>query len=115
MLSLGSVRACIPVLVPEDYHKISTSTCTISVDSKRNKTHHPCPSSRVRIPLNENSLGSGARGTDAIDGGLVEGGNERVVHVMVLVVGVEYYVPLGFKVLLLISWSISMYLREETS
>jgi hypothetical protein len=114
MLSLGSVRACIPVLVPEDYHKISTSTCIISVNSKRNKTHHPRPSPRVRIPLDENSLGSGARGTDAIDGGLVEGGNERVVHVMVLIVGVEDHVPLGLEVLLLVSRSISMYLREET-
>ena len=114
MLSLGSVRACIPVLVPEDYHNISTSTYTVSVNSKRNKTHHPRPSPRIRIPLDENSLGSGARGTDAIDGGLIEGCNERVGHVMVLIVGVEDYLPIGFKVLLLISWSISMYLREET-
>jgi hypothetical protein len=113
MLSLGSVRACIPVLVPEDSIKSALPLATTSVNSKRNKTHHPRPSPCIRIPLNKNSLGSGARGTDAIDGGLIEGCNERVGHVMVLIVGVEDYLPIGFKVLLLISRSISMYLGEE--
>ena len=47
------------------------------------------PGTRPRVALNEDVLASGASGADGVDGGLVELADERVVHVVVLVVGVE--------------------------
>jgi hypothetical protein len=42
-------------------------------------------------------LRGGARGADAVYGGLVEVEDEGVGHVVVFVVGIEYYVRVGFE------------------
>lgn len=49
----------------------------------------PGPGARVRVALDEDVLGGGAGGADAVDGGLVQVQDECLVHVVVLVVGVE--------------------------
>ncbi len=49
----------------------------------------PCPSPSPRVSFDQDRLGGGACGTDAVDTGLVEGDDELLVHVMKLVVGVE--------------------------
>jgi hypothetical protein len=47
------------------------------------------PCSGPRIAFNKDVLRGGAGGADAVDSGLVKTRHERVVHVVVLVVGVE--------------------------
>lgn len=47
------------------------------------------PSTTPRVALDEDVLGRGAGVADGVDGGLVQLVDERVVHVVVLVVGVE--------------------------
>ena len=49
----------------------------------------PGPGTRVRVALDEDVLRGGARATDGGDGGLVEVEDEGLVHIVVLVVGVE--------------------------
>ena len=49
----------------------------------------PRPGARVGVAFRCDVLGGGAGGADAVDGGLVEGDDEGLVHVVVLVVGVE--------------------------
>jgi hypothetical protein len=55
----------------------------------------PCPG--IGIAFYEDGLRGGAGGTDAVYGGLVEVEDERVGHVVVLVVGVKDYVRVGFE------------------
>jgi hypothetical protein len=50
---------------------------------------YPEPSARVRVTLHKDVLAGGPGSTNAVDGSLVKLRNERVGHVMVLVVGVE--------------------------
>jgi len=49
----------------------------------------PSPGAAVGIAFDEDGLRGGAGGADAVDGGLVEGDHELLVHVVVFVVGVE--------------------------
>lgn len=50
---------------------------------------YPSPSTGVGISLHKDVLARGTSRPDAVDGSLVELCNEGVVHVMVLIVGVE--------------------------
>lgn len=50
---------------------------------------YPSPSAAVGVFLDKDALACGTSRPDAVDGGLVELRNETVVHVMVLIVGVE--------------------------
>ena len=58
---------------------------------------HPSPGSGPRVALDENILRCGACCSDAIDGGLVGTQDERVVYVVILVVGVEDDLAVGGK------------------
>lgn len=49
----------------------------------------PAVGTGVRVTLNKDVLGGGAGLADGVDGGLIEAGNKRVFHVVVLVVGVK--------------------------
>ncbi len=49
----------------------------------------PRPGAGPRVALDKDVLRRGARGADAVDGGLVEVEDEGLVHVVELVVGVE--------------------------
>ena len=55
----------------------------------------PGPGACVDVAFDEDGLGGGAGGADAVDGGLVEGDDELLVHVVVFVVGVEQDVGVG--------------------
>ena len=47
------------------------------------------PGTAPRVGLQEDELASGTRSTDAFDSGLIQVGDELVVHIVVLVVGIE--------------------------
>jgi len=50
---------------------------------------YPSPSASVRVTFHEDVLARGTGRADAVDSGLVELCDEGVVHVVVLIVGVE--------------------------
>ncbi len=58
---------------------------------------NPSPGASVRVAFDKDGLGGGARGADAGDSGLVEGGDKGVGHVVVFVVSVKDYVRVGFE------------------
>jgi hypothetical protein len=57
---------------------------------KRNKLRiYPVPGAGPRVPLDEDVLRGGSGASDAVDGLLVQHGDDRVVLIVELVVGVE--------------------------
>ena len=50
---------------------------------------YPCPGAGPGVALDEDVLRCGACCADTVDGGLVKAEDERVVHVVILIVGVE--------------------------
>lgn len=57
----------------------------------------PCPCTAPRVAFDKDVLGGGADATDGVDGGLVEPEDEVLVHIVVLVVGIEDDVVVGRK------------------
>lgn len=53
------------------------------------KGTNPCPGAGPGIAFDKDGLRGSARRPDAVDGRLVEPEHQRVVHVVILVVGVE--------------------------
>ena len=58
---------------------------------------NPGPRARPGIALDKDGLGGGARRPNPVNGRLVEPEHERVVHVVILIVGIENDLVVGSK------------------
>lgn len=89
LVGAGAVRVEVLVHLVEELLAGGIRRISQVLESVAGAALDPVPGTRVRVTLDPDVLGRGTRSTDVGDGGLVQVVDQRVVHVVVLVVGVE--------------------------